>query len=161
MELIMRDKEMPHVWEAVSEDDATWLMEQLESAEADAADFYLARETVALLESAGASATLLASLQQLVADRGEADVELLHQLADGTLARIVLRPHDAALPAKVGEETDHPARVLTCVVCGGGEFEHRRAKMSELGGVLDFSWFASRAECYICRSCGYVHWFVR
>lgn len=53
-------------------------------------------------------------------------------------------------------------RVLTCVVCGHDRFQHRRAQLhSGIATFFGVEWMGANAECYVCESCGYVHWFVR
>ena len=44
--LYLRDKQQPYVLREISEGDVLWLLEQLELASADSADFYVARDTV-------------------------------------------------------------------------------------------------------------------
>ena len=52
-------------------------------------------------------------------------------------------------------------RKLKCVICGHDSFHHRYAKLNT--SILTFfglDWLNKTADCYVCKSCGYVHWFI-
>lgn len=75
---------------------------------------------------------------------------------------------DAAVERAFGESIapNGPTRLihgipLNCVVCGGTEFKQRTAQLhSAAATFFGFEWTGPSAECYICQSCGYLHWFM-
>lgn len=174
--LYLRDKQQPYVLREISEGDVLWLLEQLELASADSADFYVARDTVDALSIAGASAALLEGLDGVLDGRAESEVEVVRRLADGSYAPAMIRSanrleeraavstEEAALFEEPRDESEVEigGRQLLCVVCGAGRFQHRRAQLhSAAATFFGVEWMGPNAECYICEGCGYVHWFVR
>ena len=52
-------------------------------------------------------------------------------------------------------------RELRCQVCGAGEFRRREALLNTaLATALNFDWANRSAVCYVCATCGYIHWFL-
>jgi hypothetical protein len=52
-------------------------------------------------------------------------------------------------------------RQLRCQICSNARFWHRRAQLH--GGVatfFEFEWLGPTADCAICATCGYIHWFL-
>jgi hypothetical protein len=51
---------------------------------------------------------------------------------------------------------------LICKFCGYAMFREREAQLHSFWRTFfDFEWLGPSASCYICGSCGYVHWFLR
>lgn len=52
-------------------------------------------------------------------------------------------------------------RPLKCVVCRHDEFTEREALLNTAGlSFLGLDWANRTATCFICDSCGYIHWFL-
>jgi predicted nucleic-acid-binding Zn-ribbon protein len=51
-------------------------------------------------------------------------------------------------------------RQLRCQVCEFTRFYTREASVST-GATFGQDWANSKAECFVCEQCGYVHWFMR
>lgn len=51
-------------------------------------------------------------------------------------------------------------RHLRCQVCEFTRFYTREASVST-GATFGQDWANSKAECFVCEQCGYVHWFMR
>jgi hypothetical protein len=52
-------------------------------------------------------------------------------------------------------------RALRCLVCEGGTFWHQRAQLhSGVATFFGMEWTSPSADCAICGTCGYVHWFM-
>lgn len=49
---------------------------------------------------------------------------------------------------------------LRCQVCEFTRFFRREARLST-GASFGQDWANSKAECFVCEQCGFVHWFVR
>jgi hypothetical protein len=51
---------------------------------------------------------------------------------------------------------------LTCQVCGQDSFTQRKGQLNTaVASFFGFDWANPTATCYICISCGYVHWFMK
>jgi len=51
--------------------------------------------------------------------------------------------------------------VLKCLVCGHDEFFKREAQLnSKVSELLGMAWTDKSAVCYVCKQCGYIHWFL-
>lgn len=50
---------------------------------------------------------------------------------------------------------------LRCQVCDYTRFFRREAGLSTGASTFGQDWATSKANCFICEQCGYVHWFVR
>ncbi len=50
---------------------------------------------------------------------------------------------------------------LRCQVCDFTRFFRREARLSTGASAFGQDWTNSKAECFVCEQCGYVHWFVR
>jgi processive 1,2-diacylglycerol beta-glucosyltransferase len=59
----------------ISEDDLAWLIGQLEEESSEDRDYYLDRPTIDMLESAGGSPALMATLRGALGDRPDIDVQ--------------------------------------------------------------------------------------
>lgn len=59
----------------ISEDDLAWLIGQLEEESSEDRDYYLDRPTIDMLESAGGSPALMATLRGALGDRADMDVQ--------------------------------------------------------------------------------------
>ncbi|MFI9291284.1 hypothetical protein [Streptomyces gardneri] len=58
--------------------------------------------------------------------------------------------------AAVGEKK------VRCLICGGDVFREREVKLNSTGmEFFNMAWANESATGLICRSCGYVHLFVR
>lgn len=70
-------------------------------------------------------------------------------------------PSDDSLP-HAGASVLVGAQLLRCQVCGHDEFNKRSAQLNTaLATFFDMDWANESATCYVCKTCGYVHWFVR
>lgn len=50
---------------------------------------------------------------------------------------------------------------MTCEICGHDQFYQREGKISTTGmTLLDLDWLNQSANCVVCATCGYVHWFL-
>ncbi len=50
---------------------------------------------------------------------------------------------------------------FACTVCDHTEFSQRAAQLNTAGATLfGLDWANESARCLVCKSCGYVHWFV-
>lgn len=48
-----------------------------------------------------------------------------------------------------------------CTACGHTEFSQRSAQLNTAGMTLfNLDWANESARCLVCKSCGYVHWFL-
>ena len=50
---------------------------------------------------------------------------------------------------------------LRCQVCDYTRFFRREARLTTGAAFFGQDWANSKANCYVCEQCGYVHWFVR
>ena len=51
--------------------------------------------------------------------------------------------------------------LINCLICGNQSFDRRPAQLNT--STLSFfglDWLNKTADCYVCKSCGYIHWFV-
>lgn len=50
---------------------------------------------------------------------------------------------------------------LTCQICKYADLEERNALLNTPAlTFLDLDWLNKSAKCFVCRRCGYVHWFL-
>ena len=50
---------------------------------------------------------------------------------------------------------------LRCEICKHERFYRREGKITTTGMTfLELEWANASAECMVCESCGYVHWFL-
>ena len=52
-------------------------------------------------------------------------------------------------------------RQLRCQVCDYTRFFGREARLTTGASLFGQDWTNSRANCFVCEQCGYVHWFVK
>src|SRR5919109_5113742 len=52
-------------------------------------------------------------------------------------------------------------RHLRCQVCDYTRFFRREARLTTGASLFGQDWANSKADCFVCEQCGYVHWFVR
>jgi hypothetical protein len=52
----------------------------------------------------------------------------------------------------------HPLR---CQVCDFTRFHRREAELTTGAAFFGQDWTNSKADCFVCEQCGFVHWFVR
>ena len=50
---------------------------------------------------------------------------------------------------------------LRCQVCDYTRFFRREAGLTGASSFFGQDWANSKASCFICEQCGFVHWFVR
>jgi predicted nucleic-acid-binding Zn-ribbon protein len=50
---------------------------------------------------------------------------------------------------------------LRCQVCEYTRFFRREARLTTGASLFGQDWTNSKADCFVCEQCGYVHWFVR
>lgn len=51
---------------------------------------------------------------------------------------------------------------LLCLVCGAERFDYREVKMNTSGmSFLNLEWANKSAEGVVCRTCGFVHHFMK
>ena len=52
-------------------------------------------------------------------------------------------------------------RSFACTVCAGTTFDQREAQLNTAAATFfNFDWANASATCLVCRTCGYVHWFL-
>ncbi len=50
---------------------------------------------------------------------------------------------------------------MTCLVCRHGEFDRARYMLNTQGlTLLGWDGFNREANCFVCRRCGFIHWFA-
>ena len=50
---------------------------------------------------------------------------------------------------------------LKCVVCSGEFFSTQSAQLNtRMMTLLGLDWLNESADVYVCRDCGFVHWFL-
>ena len=50
---------------------------------------------------------------------------------------------------------------LKCVVCDHKKFSQRSAQLNTAAATFfNFDWANASATCYVCKNCGYIHWFL-
>jgi hypothetical protein len=64
------------------------------------------------------------------------------------------------IPSVEAREVNVAGHHLRCQVCEFTRFYRREAQLST-GASFGQDWANSKAECFVCEQCGYVHWFVR
>jgi hypothetical protein len=50
---------------------------------------------------------------------------------------------------------------LRCHVCDFTRFFRREARLPTGAAFFGQDWTNSKANCFVCEQCGYVHWFMR
>lgn len=61
-----------------------------------------------------------------------------------------------------GGEVEVDGRLLECLVCCSGRFEHRGAQVhSRLSTMLGLGWLGPTSDCLVHVECGYIHWYQR
>ncbi len=152
----------------ISESDAHFLRQRLESDSADAVTYFIDQATVDVLKQARASLTLLGVLNAAIADAGERVITLVHPAdatqddAEAEAALEVEAVNARIVPVATAREVSARERDLKCVVCGHTHFTHRKAQLhTALATFFDMEWLGATADCYVCDECGYIHWFLR
>lgn len=57
------------------------------------------------------------------------------------------------------EERDPPG--MRCLVCGHGDFDRAQYMLNTQGmTLLGWDGFNRQASCFVCRYCGFIHWFA-
>lgn len=52
-------------------------------------------------------------------------------------------------------------QVLKCQICGHDEFHRREAQLNTAGMTfLNLDWANPSATCFVCETCGHIHWFL-
>lgn len=52
-------------------------------------------------------------------------------------------------------------RALRCVVCTNDTFWQERAQLhGAMATFFNMEWTSPTADCMICSTCGYIHWFM-
>ncbi len=148
------------------EEDAYWLLRQLEHARGDIVIVNINRTTVLWLREQGASVELLDALRASLDGHSEADVEVLldpertDPMTEDTAEHSVVRLGNLDDKSPSTDVYIGSTR-LTCRVCNNARFRHRRAQMhGALASFFNIEWTSPSADCYICTQCGYVHWFM-
>lgn len=154
----------------VSQKDAQFLQSQLESDAAEGTTFFIDIATVAMLRDSGASTELLDVLATSIDGRGEMEIVLVN--ASLPVDSPPTEHSDAltvpGAPPTLPDRNFADATIVTirgrdleCVVCGNTQFRHRNAQLhTALASFFDLEWLGPTADCYVCRDCGYVHWFL-
>ncbi len=103
------------------------------------------------------------AVERLAAD-GAPDglVVALRAALDGRPKVKVLLEAEASREASLGGEVEVAGRLLECLVCHSGRFDHRKAQLhSRLSTMLGLEWLGPTADCFVCVECGHIHWFQR
>lgn len=59
------------------------------------------------------------------------------------------------------EDSGQREILLKCTICAGTDFSVRSAALnSALTSASGLYWDDTSGTCYVCQSCGYVHWFL-
>lgn len=113
-------------------------------------------EGVDYVVSAGAVERLAASSVP------EGLVAALRAALDGRPKVKVLLEREAISETLRGGEVEVAGRLMECLVCRSGRFEHRKALLhSRLSAMLGLEWLGPTTDCFVCVECGYIHWFQR
>jgi hypothetical protein len=60
------------------------------------------------------------------------------------------------------KETEIQGRKLVCPFCAGTYFSQRSSLLNTRGlAFFDLDWANKSADNYICKSCGYIMWFIQ
>jgi hypothetical protein len=49
---------------------------------------------------------------------------------------------------------------LRCQVCDFTRFFRRETRLATGASAFGQDWMNSKADCYVCEQCGFVHWFL-
>jgi predicted nucleic-acid-binding Zn-ribbon protein len=50
---------------------------------------------------------------------------------------------------------------LVCLVCRYDRFQRREAQLNTAAAsFFNLDWANTSAVCYVCKRCGYIHWFL-
>ncbi len=50
---------------------------------------------------------------------------------------------------------------LVCLVCKSDRFQLREAQLNTaVASFFNLDWANTSAVCYVCKQCGYIHWFL-
>jgi predicted nucleic-acid-binding Zn-ribbon protein len=50
---------------------------------------------------------------------------------------------------------------LVCLVCKSNRFQLRKAQLNTaVASFFNLDWANTSAVCYVCKQCGYIHWFL-
>lgn len=50
---------------------------------------------------------------------------------------------------------------MRCQVCGFTRFHRREAELTHGSAFFGQDWTNSKADCFVCEQCGFVHWFAK
>jgi len=121
---------------------------------------------IELIGAAPATAEELAGIIERRTNRAKADAARdaaeagRHVVADEKVQNAEESDDDAADPVE-SDEAFIGQHQLKCVVCKEKQFLHRRAPLrSATAGSPATDWMTATANCYVCSSCGYMHWFM-
>lgn len=70
-------------------------------------------------------------------------------------------PRGASGPKFEAREIQIHGRHLRCQVCDFTRFYRREAELTNGSAFFGQDWTNSKADCFVCEQCGFVHWFVR
>ncbi len=132
---------------SLTEAEAAAFVARFEPSAPEGAEYCVSARAVESLTADDAPAGLVTALQVALDGRAEVTVTLEQG------------PWDDALP---GGEVEVAGRLLSCLVCHGGRFEHRKAQLhSRLATLFNLEWLGPTTDCFVCVECGYIHWFHR
>ena len=67
-----------------------------------------------------------------------------------------------SLETAKAEAVEVSGKSLACQVCGNATFWRKDAVLhGALASFVSLEWLSPKCVCFICSSCGFVHWFSR
>lgn len=64
--------------------------------------------------------------------------------------------------SNIAEQKIAAGKPLKCLVCGNDTFFERKAQLNTRAlTFFNLDWANKTADCLVCESCGYIHWFLR
>ena len=131
----------------LTEEDAATLVTHFEPDTPEGADYVVSAAAVERLAVVGAPEGLVAALRAALDGRPK--------------VKVMLEREAISEPSR-GGEVEVAGRLLECLVCRSGRFEHRKAQLhSRLSTMLGLEWLGPTTDCFVCVECGYIHWFQR
>ena len=66
-----------------------------------------------------------------------------------------------SIETKKAETVEVSGKPLSCQVCGNSTFLRKGAVLhGALASFASLEWLSPKCVCFICSSCGFIHWFL-